>query len=80
MTRPRSSADIVGWTAAICGALGLVTGLVIGLFAYVPTAWAAAVEIGIPATVVGALLGLAIVGGRGLVRWLRSRSAQRWSA
>ena len=75
MTRQRTRGDIVGWTAAICGALGLVTGLVIGLVAYLPTAWASAFEIGIPATMVGALLGLAIVGVRGLVRWLRSRSA-----
>ncbi len=66
--RERASGDIVGWTAVICGALGLVVGLVIGLRAYIPTAWAAAFEIGIPATMAGALIGLAIVGVRGLLR------------
>lgn len=68
MTGPRTAGDIVRWTAVICGAVGLVTGLVIGLFAYVPTAWFAAFEIGVPATFAGALLGLVIAGTRWLVR------------
>jgi hypothetical protein len=41
------------------GALGCVTGLVIGLRVYAPTAWAATFEIGIPSALLGAVLGLA---------------------
>ncbi|HEX8080574.1 MAG TPA: hypothetical protein VF557_10230 [Jatrophihabitans sp.] len=66
---------IVGWAAFICGAIGLVTGLVWGLTVYVPTAWAAAFEVGIPAAVLGVVIGLGIVGVRGIVRWIRARSA-----
>lgn len=45
----------------LAGVTGAIAGLVIGLFAYVPTAPIAAVEIGFPATVAGAIIGL--VGG-----------------
>jgi hypothetical protein len=45
----------------LAGVTGAIAGLVIGLFAYVPTAPIAAVEIGFPATVTGAIVGL--VGG-----------------
>ena len=71
----RTGGQIVGWTAAVCGALGLVAGLVRGLTVYAPTAWAAAFEVGIPAAVAGAVLGLGIVGARGLLRRIRARSA-----
>jgi hypothetical protein len=37
---------------------GGIAGLVIGLFVYVPTAPVAAAEIGLPATVAGAVVGL----------------------
>jgi uncharacterized membrane protein YjjP (DUF1212 family) len=77
MTRlaQRPGGWIVGWTAAVCGAIGLAVGLVLGLTTYVPTAWAAAFEVGIPAAAVGAILGLGMVGLRTVVRRLRTRSA-----
>jgi uncharacterized membrane-anchored protein len=75
VTGPRTAGDIVRWTAVTCGALGLVTGLVVGLFAYLPTAWFAAFEIGIPAAFAGAALGLVIAGTRWIVRRLGGRSA-----
>ena len=44
---------------AICaGAAGAIAGLVIGLDAYVQTAWFAVFELGLPAAVVGAVAGL----------------------
>ncbi|HEY0166251.1 MAG TPA: hypothetical protein VGB75_04335 [Jatrophihabitans sp.] len=66
---------IVGWAACGCGVIGLVAGLVWGLRVYVPTAWAAALEVGVPAAAVGGVIGLGIVGVRSLVRWVRARSA-----
>jgi hypothetical protein len=57
--RPQESL-IQNWAAkgAICaGALGAIVGLVVGLFAYAPTAWAAMFEVGVPAFVLGALVG-----------------------
>lgn len=57
--------------AILLGVLGGVVGLVLGLRAYPPTAWAAVIEVGVPAGFVGALLGLlaggivAAVHGRG---------------
>ncbi|MEO6502368.1 MAG: hypothetical protein ABIQ09_10715 [Jatrophihabitantaceae bacterium] len=66
---------IVGWAAFLCGAIGLVTGLVWGLIVYAPTAWAAAQAVGIPAAAVGGVIGLAIVGVRQIVRRIRARSA-----
>jgi hypothetical protein len=62
--RPQESL-IQNWAAkgAICaGAVGAIVGLIVGLFAYAPTAWAAMFEVGMPAFVLGALLG-AISGG-----------------
>lgn len=43
----------------LAGALGSVVGLIVGLRVYPPTAWFAVFELGVPAAVVGALLGLA---------------------
>jgi len=43
----------------LLGALGCTIGLVIGLDVYAGTAWAAAVEVGLPSAVLGVLLGLA---------------------
>jgi len=47
--------------ALALGAAGAVVGLVLGLHANPGTAWAAIVEVGLPAAVVGAVLG-AVVG------------------
>ncbi len=38
--------------------LGGIVGLVVGLYAYPPTAWAAVIEVGAPAGLVGGVLGL----------------------
>ena len=65
---PRTVDWIVGRTAVACGFVGLFVGLIVGLNTYVPTAWAAALEIGLPAALAGVLVGLAIAGVRGLVR------------
>lgn len=43
----------------LVGALGGVIGLIVGLRVYPPTAWFAIFELGVPAAVVGSLLGLA---------------------
>jgi hypothetical protein len=43
----------------LAGGLGGVVGLIVGLRVYPPTAWFAIFELGVPAAVVGAVLGLA---------------------
>ena len=54
---PRPAAwALVG--AGSAGLIGAIAGLVIGLFVYAPTAWFAAIELGLPAAVVGALVGM----------------------
>jgi riboflavin transporter FmnP len=53
---PRTAAwALVG--AGSAGLIGAVAGLIIGLFVYAPTAWFAAIEVGLPAVVVGAVIG-----------------------
>lgn len=44
--------------AVVLGLAGAITGLVVGALVHWPTAWAAAVEVGAPATFVGFGLGL----------------------
>ena len=44
--------------AVVLGLAGAITGLVVGVRVYWPTAWAAAIEVGVPATFVGFALGL----------------------
>ena len=46
--------------AVVLGVPGALVGLVIGLWTYVPTAWAAVLEVGLPAAFLGAMLGLVI--------------------
>jgi hypothetical protein len=41
----------------IVGPAGGVAGLILGLMVYPPTAWFAAIEVGIPGAVLGALIG-----------------------
>jgi hypothetical protein len=48
---------------------GAVAGLVVGLFAYAPTAPFAAVELGLPATIVGGVVGLAAGAVVAVARW-----------
>ena len=54
--------------AVAFGVLGGVLGLVLGLISYPPTAWFAVVEVGVPAAVAGAVVGLGVGSGR---RWLQ---------
>lgn len=49
-------AIVIGSVTA--GTIGSIAGLVVGLFVYAPTAPFAAIELGIPATITGALTGL----------------------
>jgi hypothetical protein len=53
---------------AAAGALGGVVGLAIGLHVYAPTAWFAILEIGVPAAVLGFVLGLVAGSITSLVR------------
>jgi hypothetical protein len=49
-----------GCTGAMsAGVTGLIVGLVVGLFVYAPTAPFAAVELGIPAALMGGVVGVA---------------------
>lgn len=49
---------MVVYGALATGLAGCVAGLVIGLFVYAPTAWFATFEVGIPAAIIGSILGL----------------------
>jgi hypothetical protein len=53
---PSARWAIVG--AASAGLIGAIIGLVVGLFAYAPTAWFALFELGVPAAIAGGLVGL----------------------
>jgi MFS family permease len=55
------------------GALGGVVGLVIGLLVHPPTAWFAIFEVGLPAAVLGFLLGLVVGSVTHLVSRRRGR-------
>ena len=65
--------------AAFGGAIGAVAGLAIGLIVYSPTAPFAAVELGLPATIIGAVIGLGsgyiVIAGRLIRRrpWFGAR-------
>ena len=88
-TRPRILSDVRNALAdmpiaprfAIIGAVGLgavgaVAGLVLGLIAYVPTAWFAVAELGVPAAMLGAILGLVIGSTVSAARRIRQRFAR----
>jgi hypothetical protein len=44
----------------ICALIGAVVGLILGLIAYPPTAWAAVIEVGYPSAFTGAVIGLVV--------------------
>jgi hypothetical protein len=52
--------------AVTSGVLGGVVGLILGLRAYAPTAWFAVLEVGMPAALLGAVLGVTV----GSVVWV----------
>jgi hypothetical protein len=55
---------------AVCAAVvGGVAGLIVGLFAHPATAWFAVFELGIPAAILGGLLGLAGGAIACVVKW-----------
>ena len=56
----------------VLGTVGGVVGLALGLDAYPPTAWFAVVEVGVPAALVGGLLGL--LAGFSMSRLARRRT------
>jgi ABC-type uncharacterized transport system permease subunit len=47
-------------SALVLGIAGGIAGLIIGLFAYPPTAWFAVAELGVPAALLGGLAGLIV--------------------
>ena len=54
--------DALRWAvigAVVAGVVGCVAGLLVGLAVHPPTAWFAVFELGIPASALGALIGLA---------------------
>lgn len=59
-SNPGSVSRAAGVGAITLGFAGVVAGLIIGLFVYAPTAWFAALELGIPAAAIGALVGAAV--------------------
>ncbi|HEY5249462.1 MAG TPA: hypothetical protein VIJ15_13545 [Dermatophilaceae bacterium] len=46
--------------AVSLGVVGGIVGLIVGLFAYPPTAWFAVFEVGIPGAIAGAIVGLLV--------------------
>ena len=46
------------WCTVVFGLVGCVSGLALGLVAHPPTAWFAVLEVGLPSTCVGAVVGL----------------------
>ena len=71
---PRRGA-VIG--AVVAGAVGGVVGLIVGLLAYPPTAWFAVFELGVPAAVLGGLVGLA---AGGLAAFAKQRAGRSESA
>ena len=63
--------------AVLLGVLGAIAGTVLGLRTYGPTAWAAAFEVGVPASCVGFVIGLA---SGSLARAASARSGRTRSA
>jgi len=61
--------------ALIAGIAGCVAGLVLGLYTYVPTAWFATFELGIPAALAGAVVGLVL--GSVVLTYRRVRSVPK---
>ena len=57
---------------AVCGVIGAIAGLIVGLMVHPPTAVFAMVELGIPATVVGGILGFLVGLGVWTVRRIRA--------
>lgn len=63
--------------AAVCGVVGGIVGLVMGLDTYAPTAWFAVFEISLPAAILGAALGFLMGGCVLAFRFLAHRTRLR---
>jgi ABC-type uncharacterized transport system permease subunit len=77
MTSLRALPLIVRWAAigAVSAAVvGAVVGLVVGLSVHPATAWFAVYEVGIPAAILGGLLGLASGAIANAVQWTARRA------
>ncbi|GAA3771433.1 hypothetical protein GCM10022240_24460 [Microbacterium kribbense] len=70
-TMPLVARFVVGGII-VFGVAGAILGLILGLIAYPPTAWAAVVELAVPGVLVGALLGL--IGGAAVQTVRRART------
>jgi hypothetical protein len=80
MNAPPGPAPATARWAAIgalsAGIVGGIVGLVLGLLAHPATAWFAIIEVGMPAAVVGAVLGLASGAVADVTRRRRDRSGR----
>lgn len=77
----RRSSRPVRWSCvggAVAAFVGSVVGLLVGLRAYAPTAWFAVGEVGFPAGIVGAVVGLA-AGAMVTAGYRRTKKTQRRS-
>jgi hypothetical protein len=61
--------------AIVVGVVGALAGLIQGLRTYPPTAWFAVFELGVPAAIVGGVLGLTCGVFASVVRTMRRQSS-----
>ena len=69
--RPDPVGALAGFGAGVCGVLGGVAGLILGLLAHPPTALFAMFELGLPAAAAGGVIGL--LAGLGVKTFRHSR-------
>ena len=77
MTSLRALPLILRWAAIgaiLAGVVGGIVGLVVGLLVHPATAWFAVFELGIPASILGAILGLASGAIANVVQWTVRRA------
>lgn len=69
------SGRLLGLTVIVFATIGGLTGLVVGLVTYPPTAPFAVLEAGVPATLLGVVVGTLLVA----LRWCILTAMRRWS-